>query len=120
MNTRVHMVVLCKGVKKCMTFMFFRAQFGQSRSFNSLSHKNLIMNMEPLVPALPSTNEYEETAVDSGRRILLTTDPNTHNRHALMHKTQRERALIEQLMLPSRHQSCLPGDQLRHTKNTLS
>uniref|UniRef100_A0A3P9LEB2 FERM domain-containing protein 3 n=1 Tax=Oryzias latipes TaxID=8090 RepID=A0A3P9LEB2_ORYLA len=39
-----------------------RAQFGQSRSFNSLSHKNLIMNMEPLVPALPSTNEYEETA----------------------------------------------------------
>uniref|UniRef100_A0A669C6X2 FERM domain-containing protein 3 n=1 Tax=Oreochromis niloticus TaxID=8128 RepID=A0A669C6X2_ORENI len=42
-----------------------RAQFGQSRSFNSLSHKNLIMNMEPLVPALPSTNEYEETAMDS-------------------------------------------------------
>uniref|UniRef100_A0A3P9HIJ5 FERM domain-containing protein 3 n=1 Tax=Oryzias latipes TaxID=8090 RepID=A0A3P9HIJ5_ORYLA len=48
-----------------------RAQFGQSRSFNSLSHKNLIMNMEPLVPALPSTNEYEETAADSGRMILL-------------------------------------------------
>ena len=45
----------------------FRAQFGQSRSFNSLSHKNLIMNMEPLVPALPSTNEYEETAIDNGR-----------------------------------------------------
>uniref|UniRef100_A0A8C4HI53 FERM domain-containing protein 3 n=1 Tax=Dicentrarchus labrax TaxID=13489 RepID=A0A8C4HI53_DICLA len=44
-----------------------RAQFGQSRSFNSLSHKNLIMNMEPLVPALPSTNEYEETATDNGR-----------------------------------------------------
>ncbi|XP_072243893.1 FERM domain-containing protein 3 isoform X1 [Leuresthes tenuis] len=43
----------------------YRAQFGQSRSFNSLSHKNLIMNMEPLVPALPSTNEYEETAADS-------------------------------------------------------
>ncbi|XP_047448322.1 FERM domain-containing protein 3 isoform X3 [Mugil cephalus] len=43
-----------------------RAQFGQSRSFNSLSHKNLIMNMEPLVPALPSTNEYEETAADAG------------------------------------------------------
>uniref|UniRef100_A0A8C5C003 FERM domain-containing protein 3 n=1 Tax=Gadus morhua TaxID=8049 RepID=A0A8C5C003_GADMO len=44
-----------------------RAQFGQSRSYNSLSHKNLIMNMEPLVPALPSTNEYEETATDNGR-----------------------------------------------------
>ncbi|KAM9859011.1 FERM domain-containing protein 3 [Aulostomus maculatus] len=43
-----------------------RAQFGQSRSFNSLSHKNLIMNMEPLVPALPSTNEYEETATENG------------------------------------------------------
>uniref|UniRef100_A0A3B5L2Z2 FERM domain containing 3 n=1 Tax=Xiphophorus couchianus TaxID=32473 RepID=A0A3B5L2Z2_9TELE len=47
-----------------------RAQFGQSRSFNSLSHKNLIMNMEPLVPALPSTNEYEEAAADPGRRNL--------------------------------------------------
>ncbi|KAM9811152.1 FERM domain-containing protein 3 [Neosynchiropus ocellatus] len=45
---------------------FRRARFGQSRSFNSLSHKNLIMNMEPLVPALPSTNEYEETALDNG------------------------------------------------------
>ncbi|XP_071369408.1 FERM domain-containing protein 3 [Centroberyx affinis] len=43
-----------------------RAQFGQSRSYNSLSHKNLIMNMEPLVPALPSTNEYEETTTDNG------------------------------------------------------
>ncbi|XP_054467248.1 FERM domain-containing protein 3 [Anoplopoma fimbria] len=47
-----------------------RAQFGQSRSFNSLSHKNLIMNMEPLVPALPSTNEYEETATDTGVAAL--------------------------------------------------
>ncbi|XP_054630408.1 FERM domain-containing protein 3 isoform X2 [Dunckerocampus dactyliophorus] len=43
-----------------------RAQFGQSRSFNSLSHKNLIINMEPLVPALPSTTEYEEAAVENG------------------------------------------------------
>ncbi|KAM8886364.1 FERM domain-containing protein 3 isoform 2-T2 [Spinachia spinachia] len=43
-----------------------RVQFGQSRSFSSLSHKNLIINMEPLVPALPSTNEYEETATDPG------------------------------------------------------
>uniref|UniRef100_A0A087YLW1 FERM domain-containing protein 3 n=1 Tax=Poecilia formosa TaxID=48698 RepID=A0A087YLW1_POEFO len=49
-----------------------RAQFGQSRSYNSLSHKNLIMNMEPLVPALPSTNEYEEAAADPGRRNLRT------------------------------------------------
>uniref|UniRef100_A0A8L0DS17 FERM domain-containing protein 3 n=1 Tax=Oncorhynchus mykiss TaxID=8022 RepID=A0A8L0DS17_ONCMY len=41
-----------------------RLHFGQSRSFNSLSHKNLIINMEPLVPALPSTNEYEETSLE--------------------------------------------------------
>uniref|UniRef100_A0AAQ5XG98 FERM domain-containing protein 3 n=1 Tax=Amphiprion ocellaris TaxID=80972 RepID=A0AAQ5XG98_AMPOC len=48
------------------------AQFGQSRSYNSLSHKNLIMNMEPLVPALPSTNEYEETqqSPDGGNSAL--------------------------------------------------
>ncbi|KAM6931167.1 FERM domain-containing protein 3 isoform 2-T2 [Xenentodon cancila] len=50
-----------------------RAQFGQSRSFNSLSHKNLIMNMEPLVPALPSTNEYEESATESG--VVSVKDP---------------------------------------------
>ncbi|XP_047237759.1 FERM domain-containing protein 3 isoform X3 [Girardinichthys multiradiatus] len=49
-----------------------RAQFGQSRSFTSLSHKNLIMNMEPLVPALPSTNEYEEAA-DPG--VVAVKDP---------------------------------------------
>ncbi|KAJ0067394.1 hypothetical protein NL108_003463, partial [Boleophthalmus pectinirostris] len=48
----------------------YRAHFGQSRSFNSLSHKNLIMNMEPLVPALPSPSEYEEAAPD-------TSDPQT-------------------------------------------
>ncbi|XP_046904587.1 FERM domain-containing protein 3 [Hypomesus transpacificus] len=48
-----------------------RCQFGQSLSFNSLSHKNLILNMEPLVPALPSTNEYEETvAADPGLSAL--------------------------------------------------
>ncbi|XP_040051480.1 FERM domain-containing protein 3 isoform X2 [Gasterosteus aculeatus] len=48
-----------------------RAQFGQSRSFNSLSHKNLIINMEPLVPALPSTNEYEETAADAAGVVAV-------------------------------------------------
>ncbi|XP_043967885.1 FERM domain-containing protein 3 isoform X5 [Gambusia affinis] len=51
-----------------------RAQFGQSRSFNSLSHKNLIMNMEPLVPALPSTNEYEEAAADPAG-VVAVKDP---------------------------------------------
>uniref|UniRef100_A0A3P8VVY5 FERM domain-containing protein 3 n=1 Tax=Cynoglossus semilaevis TaxID=244447 RepID=A0A3P8VVY5_CYNSE len=50
-----------------------RAMFGQSRSFNSLSRKNLIMNMEPLVPALPSTNEYEEMATDNGKTLYLHT-----------------------------------------------
>ncbi|XP_031673312.1 FERM domain-containing protein 3 [Oncorhynchus kisutch] len=47
-----------------------RLHFGHSRSFNSLSHKNLIINMEPLVPALPSTNEYEETSADNGLLAL--------------------------------------------------
>ncbi|XP_034152486.1 FERM domain-containing protein 3 isoform X2 [Esox lucius] len=47
-----------------------RLHFGQSRSFNSLSHKNLIMNMEPLVPALPSPNEYEEASADIGLLAL--------------------------------------------------
>lgn len=28
--------------------------------------------MEPLVPALPSTNEYEDTATDNGRKGLHT------------------------------------------------
>lgn len=52
-----------------------RAQFGQSRSFNSLSHKNLIMNMEPLVPALPSTNEYEDAATDNGVAVVRDSIP---------------------------------------------
>ncbi|XP_075875719.1 FERM domain-containing protein 3 [Nelusetta ayraudi] len=52
-----------------------RAQFGQSRSFNSLSHKNLIMNMEPLVPALPSTNEYEDAATDNGVAVVRDSVP---------------------------------------------
>uniref|UniRef100_A0A7N9AQZ7 FERM domain-containing protein 3 n=1 Tax=Mastacembelus armatus TaxID=205130 RepID=A0A7N9AQZ7_9TELE len=57
-----------------------RAQFGQSRSFNSLSHKNLIMNMEPLVPALPSTIEYEEMTTDNGKiSLTLHTHKQTHS-----------------------------------------
>lgn len=104
-------------------FCAFRAQFGQSRSFNSLSHKNLIMNMEPLVPALPSTNEYEDTATDNGRiRLTLHTLPRlpagdlwevTWCLPCVAHARAqpfRQKALIEQLMLPSLHQSCLPGD----------
>lgn len=50
----------------------FRAQFGQSQSFSSLSHKNLIMNMEPLVPALPSTNEYDEAAAAAADSSKMT------------------------------------------------
>lgn len=53
----------------------YRAHFGQSRSFNSLSHKNLIMNMEPLVPALPSPSEYEEAAPDSGAVTVKEVAP---------------------------------------------
>ncbi|KAM9431911.1 FERM domain-containing protein 3-like, partial [Clarias gariepinus] len=43
-----------------------RCQLGQSRSFTSLSHKHLIMNMEPLLPALSSSREYREASADSG------------------------------------------------------
>uniref|UniRef100_A0A3B4AQQ9 FERM domain-containing protein n=1 Tax=Periophthalmus magnuspinnatus TaxID=409849 RepID=A0A3B4AQQ9_9GOBI len=63
----------------------YRAHFGQSRSFNSLSHKNLIMNMEPLVPALPSPSEYEEAAPDTSEYkynyalvILSTSSDDEH------------------------------------------
>lgn len=76
MQDNSHLNVTHKAVS-VVDVCVFRAQFGQSRSFNSLSHKNLIMNMEPLVPALPSTNEYEETATDNGR-ILLTLHTHTH------------------------------------------
>ena len=91
--------------------------------------------MEPLVPALPSPNEYEETATDNGR-ILLTLQTHTHTHTHTQADTDphppatdlwkvscglpcvgrrtctalRQRALIEQLMLPSLHHSCLPGD----------
>lgn len=110
-------------------FCVFRAQFGQNQSFNSLSHKNLIMNMEPLVPAMPSTNEYEETVTDNGNGITYSTytqadthscppvtdlwkvtwvSPSCMKKHMYMHNTLR--VLIEQLMLPSLHLSCLPWD----------
>ncbi|KAB5567751.1 hypothetical protein PHYPO_G00236450 [Pangasianodon hypophthalmus] len=47
-----------------------RCQLGQSRSFTSLSHKHLIMNMEPLLPALSSNREYREASADSGLLAL--------------------------------------------------
>uniref|UniRef100_A0A8C1ISL3 FERM domain-containing protein 3 n=1 Tax=Cyprinus carpio TaxID=7962 RepID=A0A8C1ISL3_CYPCA len=36
--------------------------FGQSRSFTSLSHKQLIINMEPLLPALSSSRENRDSS----------------------------------------------------------
>lgn len=126
MREFTHLNVTHKAVR-VVDVCVFRAQFGQSRSFNSLSHKNLIMNMEPLVPALPSTNEYEETATDNGRMLLsLYTHKQTHTRPSNTDlwkvtwslpcvgrstcTSLRQKALIEQLMFPSLHQSCLPGD----------
>ncbi|XP_066499226.1 FERM domain-containing protein 3 [Hoplias malabaricus] len=47
-----------------------RSQLGQSRSYNSLSHKQLIMNMEPLLPALSSTKEHRDTSADNGLLAL--------------------------------------------------
>uniref|UniRef100_A0A3Q2XV05 FERM domain-containing protein 3 n=1 Tax=Hippocampus comes TaxID=109280 RepID=A0A3Q2XV05_HIPCM len=85
-----------------------RVQFGQSRSFSSLSHKNLIMNMEPLVPALPSTNEYDETAAENGRRILYSSlHTNAGRSYVHLHvRKPSHRTLIEQLMLSSLHHPC--------------
>ncbi|XP_055024022.2 FERM domain-containing protein 3 isoform X1 [Misgurnus anguillicaudatus] len=47
-----------------------RCQFGQSRSFTSLSHKQLIMNMEPLLPALSSSREHRDISADNGLLAL--------------------------------------------------
>ncbi|KAJ8413925.1 hypothetical protein AAFF_G00065230 [Aldrovandia affinis] len=43
-----------------------RSNFTQSKSFNSLSNKHLIMNMEPLLPALPGPMEGEDISTDCG------------------------------------------------------
>ncbi|XP_051964957.1 FERM domain-containing protein 3 [Xyrauchen texanus] len=48
----------------------YRCQFGQSRSFISLSHKQLIMNMEPLLPALSSSREHRDSSADNGLLAL--------------------------------------------------
>uniref|UniRef100_A0A671SNG1 FERM domain-containing protein 3 n=1 Tax=Sinocyclocheilus anshuiensis TaxID=1608454 RepID=A0A671SNG1_9TELE len=45
-----------------------RSQFGQSRSFISLSHKQLIMNMEPLLPALSSSRENRDSSAANRTR----------------------------------------------------
>ncbi|XP_062854686.1 FERM domain-containing protein 3 [Trichomycterus rosablanca] len=47
-----------------------RCQLGQSRSYSSLSHKHLIMNMEPLLPALSTDQEYRDVSADSGLLAL--------------------------------------------------
>lgn len=93
-----------------LPFVLHRAQFGQSRSFNSLSHKNLIMNMEPLVPALPSTNEYEDTVTDNGR-MGLHTDTQTHT------STSSRRSSLESHMVPP---VCIREHMLMHNPPTES
>ncbi|XP_035235958.1 FERM domain-containing protein 3 [Anguilla anguilla] len=47
-----------------------RSNFAQSRSYNSLSNKHLIMNMEPLLPALPGPIEGEELTTECGVMAL--------------------------------------------------
>ncbi|XP_041082865.1 FERM domain-containing protein 3 [Polyodon spathula] len=46
-----------------------RSTIGYSKSFNSLN-KQLIMNVEPLLPALPSPSESEEIAFENGLQAL--------------------------------------------------
>uniref|UniRef100_A0A671SLV6 FERM domain-containing protein n=1 Tax=Sinocyclocheilus anshuiensis TaxID=1608454 RepID=A0A671SLV6_9TELE len=48
--------------------------FGQSRSFISLSHKQLIMNMEPLLPALSSSRENRDSSADNVHLSPLRED----------------------------------------------
>ncbi|XP_036383736.1 FERM domain-containing protein 3 isoform X2 [Megalops cyprinoides] len=47
-----------------------RSNFAQSKSFNSLSNKHLIMNMEPLLPALPGPIESDDVSADGGLLAL--------------------------------------------------
>uniref|UniRef100_A0A8C4RHP6 FERM domain containing 3 n=1 Tax=Erpetoichthys calabaricus TaxID=27687 RepID=A0A8C4RHP6_ERPCA len=54
-----------------------RSTIGQSKSFTSL-HKQLIINVEPLLPALPSQNDIEEIVLENGMGLYCTpseTDP---------------------------------------------
>uniref|UniRef100_A0AAY4DGG8 FERM domain-containing protein 3 n=1 Tax=Denticeps clupeoides TaxID=299321 RepID=A0AAY4DGG8_9TELE len=54
-----------------------RSHLGQSRSFCSLSHKQLIMNMEPLLPALSSFRDNKETNMD----LSKSSHPHLHLQH---------------------------------------
>ncbi|KPP67808.1 FERM domain-containing protein 3-like [Scleropages formosus] len=82
-----------------------RSNFGQSRSFNSLSNKHLIMNMEPLLPALPSPREHEEIPTDSskirGSQISLSLLKELHADPELQEELEvervRQRAEAEQM-----------------------
>ncbi|XP_052459562.1 FERM domain-containing protein 3 [Carassius gibelio] len=47
-----------------------RSQFGHCKSFTSLSHKQLIMNMEPLLPALSSSRENRDSSANNGLSAL--------------------------------------------------
>ncbi|XP_028658263.1 FERM domain-containing protein 3 isoform X2 [Erpetoichthys calabaricus] len=49
-----------------------RSTIGQSKSFTSL-HKQLIINVEPLLPALPSQNDIEEIVLENGLLALRDT-----------------------------------------------
>uniref|UniRef100_A0A8C1SZ30 FERM domain containing 3 n=1 Tax=Cyprinus carpio TaxID=7962 RepID=A0A8C1SZ30_CYPCA len=57
-----------------------RSQFGQSRSFISLSHKQLIMNMEPLLPALSSSRENRDSSANNGNTPAYTHTSTAVNR----------------------------------------
>lgn len=49
------------------------------------------MNMEPLVPALPSTNEYEDAATDNGR---MGPRSHTHRRTCILPCAQKRHRLM--------------------------
>ncbi|XP_060787393.1 FERM domain-containing protein 3 [Neoarius graeffei] len=84
-----------------------RCQLGQSRSFTSLSHKHLIMNMEPLLPALSSNREYREASADRGllalkdsvhlsplKPSMMPEDPELEEMECHVQETRQEESTI--------------------------
>ncbi|XP_061117249.1 FERM domain-containing protein 3 isoform X2 [Conger conger] len=78
-----------------------RSNFAQSRSYNSLSNKHLIMNMEPLQPALPGPMEGEELHTDCGVLVLKDSVHLSPLRPMLSQVGPREEG----------SQVCTPGEQ---------
>uniref|UniRef100_A0A8B9KTK1 FERM domain-containing protein 3 n=1 Tax=Astyanax mexicanus TaxID=7994 RepID=A0A8B9KTK1_ASTMX len=85
-----------------------RSQLGQSRSYNSLSHKQLIMNMEPLLPALSSTKEHRETSADNEESVVNGTGGEMERREQEAEEEQEAGSLTISDLVYSPCASMLP------------